>query len=214
MTHWLKTVALASLPLLLWACGKKEPTVTVKTPGAPPAAAESAVFKVLATSDLRDAQPLEDMVAKATGVKLKFTFGGTMESTEAVLTGKTDAHAAWFANAKYLLSDPQGQARVKLQDKIMLSPIAVGVSESVAKKLGWDDPAAAAKVDWKTITQAARDGKLSYALSNPATSNQGFMALMGVVAAASNKAEALSADDVDRSAIANFIKGYKLPGDN
>ena len=40
------------------------------------------------------------------------------------------------------------------------------------------------------------------------------MALMGVVAAASGKAEALAAADVDRGAIADFLKGYKLPGDN
>ena len=196
--------------LMLAGCGKQD-----ETPAAAAApATEAPVFKVLATSDLRDAQPLEDMVLKATGVKLKFQFGGTMESTEAVLTGKTDAHAAWFANAKYLLSDPQGQARVKLQEKIMLSPIAVGVNESAAKSLGWDNPAVAAKVTWKTLTEASRDGKLRYALSNPATSNQGFIALMGVVAAASNKAEALTAADVDRGAIAGFLKGYKLPGDN
>ena len=199
------------LPMLMLAgCGKND-----EAPAASSApATEAPVFKVLATSDLRDAQPLEDMVLKATGVKLKFQFGGTMESTEAVLTGKTDAHAAWFANAKYLLSDPQGQARVKLQEKIMLSPIAVGVNESAAKALGWDNPAVAAKVTWKTLTEASRDGKLRYALSNPATSNQGFIALMGVVAAASNKAEALTAADVDRGAIAGFLKGYKLPGDN
>jgi Ca-activated chloride channel family protein len=197
------------LALALTACSKEET--------AQPAAAtasDSAVFKVLATSDLRDAQPLESMVEKATGVKLRFTYGGTMESTEAVLTGKTDAQAAWFANAKYLLSDPQGQSRVKLQEKIMLSPITLGVSQSVAKQLGWDDPKVAEQVTWRTITQTAASGKITYALSNPATSNQGFMALMGVVAAASNKAEALTASDVDRSAIANFIKGYKLPGDN
>jgi Ca-activated chloride channel family protein len=115
-----------------------------------------------------------------------------MESTEAVLSGATKADAAWFANAKYLLSDPQGQARVKLQEKIMLSPITVGVSESAAKKLGWDDPATAGKVTWRTISKAASEGKLSYALPNPATSNQGFMALMGVVAAASDKADARS----------------------
>jgi Ca-activated chloride channel homolog len=202
---WLASFALMALV----ACGKTD---------APPppavAAPELPVFKVLATSDLRDAQPLEAMVEKATGVKLKFSFGGTMESTEAVLSGKTDAHAAWFANAKYLLSDPQGQSRVKLQEKIMLSPIAVGVNESAARALGWNDPAVAATVTWKTLTEASRSGKLRYALSNPATSNQGFMALMGVVAAASNKAEALTAADVDRSAIANFLKGYKLPGDN
>ena len=203
-----KSLLLASL-LILTACSKEE----ASKPAAAQAA-DAAVFKVLATSDLRDAQPLEAMVEKATGVKLRFTFGGTMESTEAVLTGKTDAQGAWFANAKYLLSDPQGQARVKLQEKIMLSPITLGVSQSVAKQLGWDDPKVADQVTWRTITQAAASGKITYALSNPATSNQGFMALMGVVAAASNKAEALTAQDVDRSAIANFLKGYKLPGDN
>lgn len=205
-----KALLLLALPLALAGCSKEDAAP------APPAAdaAPAAVFKVLATSDLRDAQPLEEMVAKATGVKLKFTFGGTMESTEAVLSGKTDAHAAWFANAKYLLSDPQGQGRVKLQEKIMLSPIAVGVNETAAKQLGWSDPAVAAKVTWKTVAEAARDGKLRYALSNPATSNQGYTALMAVVAAASNKSEVLSPQDVDRGAIADFLKGYKLPGDN
>ncbi|HSI58408.1 MAG TPA: VWA domain-containing protein [Ideonella sp.] len=201
--------ALAAV-LMLAACGKSDAPGTA----GPQAPAAAPVFSVLATSDLRDAQPLEEMVRQATGVNLKFSFGGTMESTEAVLSGKTDAQAAWFANAKYLLSDPQGQGRVKLQEKIMLSPITVGVSLSTAKKLGWDDPAVAAKVGWKEITLASAEGKLSYALSNPATSNQGFMALMGVVAAASNKSEALTADDVDRGAIAGFLKGYKLPGDN
>src|SRR5205085_1567942 len=154
-----------------------------------PPRVEAPALTVLATTDLRDAQALEGMVEKATGVKLRFTWGGTMESTEAVLSGSTTADAAWFANARYLLSDPQGQARVKLQEKIMLSPITVGVSESAAKRLGWDDPDVAAKVTWKTITKAASEGKLSYALSNPATSNQGFMALLGVVAAAGDKAD-------------------------
>jgi len=201
------------LPLavtLLAACGKKADEAP-PPPTATPAVRE---FRVLATTDLRDVQPLEEMVFKATGVKLRFSFGGTMESTEAVLTGQAKADAAWFANAKYLLSDAQGQGRVKLQEKIMLSPIAVGVSESDARKLGWADPATAAQLTWKDIANAARDGKLRYALSNPATSNQGFMALMGVVAAASRKAEALTAADVDRAAIADFLKGYKLPGDN
>ena len=193
--------------LVLAACGKKE----VPPPPPPPALA-APDFTVLATSDLRDIQPLEEMVRKATGVKLRFKFGGTMESTEAVLGGQAQAEAAWFANAKYLLSSPQGQQRVKLQEKIMLSPIAIGVSESDARKFGWDKPDL--KLTWKDMAAAAKAGKLNYALSNPATSNQGFMALMGVVAAASGKSEALAAADVDRRAIADFLKGYKLAGDN
>jgi Ca-activated chloride channel homolog len=203
--------SIALLMALLVACSDKAapPPPTVATP-----VAIANEFKVLATSDLKDAQPLEQMVEKATGVKLRFRYGGTMESTEAVQNGKAQADAAWFANAKYLLSDPQGQARVKLQEKIMLSPIVVGVSESHAKTLGWDKPEVAAKITWNTIAQAAQNGQLKYALSNPATSNQGFMALMGVAAAASKKAEALTAQDVDRGAISGFVKGYKLAGDN
>ncbi len=197
--------------LTLQACSK-DPQETTPVLSTPQAQVEA--FTVLATSDLKDAQPLEKMVEQATGVKLRFKFGGTMESTEAVQTGQAQTDAAWFANAKYLLSDPQGQARVKLQEKIMLSPVVVGVSESQAKVLGWDQADVAAKVTWNTIAKAAKDGQLKYALSNPATSNQGFMALMGVVASAAQKSEALTVADVDRQAISGFIKGYKLVGDN
>lgn len=206
----LRIALLAGLLAVLSACGKQDSPA----PALPPASHAAPVFEVLATSDLKDAQALEKMALQATGVNLRFRYGGTMESTEAVLTGHANAAAAWFANAKYLLSDSQGQSRVKLQEKIMLSPIAVGVSESAARALGWDRPEVAAKVTWKTITEAAGAGKLFYALSNPATSNQGFMALMGVVAAAAGKAEALAPEDVNRHAIATFLKGYKLSGDN
>ena len=211
MKH-LKQWSLLVLVLIGLAACSEKPADSSKS-GAPPAAVAEA-FTVLATSDLKDAQPLEQMVEQATGVKLKFRYGGTMESTEAVQTGRANADAAWFANAKYLLSDSQGQARVKLQEKIMLSPVVVGVSESQAKVLGWDKPEVASKVTWNVIAQAAQSGQLKYALSNPATSNQGFMALMGVVASAAQKSEALNAADVDRAAISGFIKGYKLVGDN
>ncbi len=208
--RWVAPALAVTLVLTLAAC--KDRPADAGSATKPDAEVET--LTVLATTDLKDALPLEQMVEKATGVRLKFSFGGTMESTEAVQNGSAKTDAAWFANAKYLLSDPQGQARVKLQEKIMLSPIVVGVSASQAAVLGWDRPEVAAKVTWTTIAKAAQTGQLKYALSNPATSNQGFMSLMGVVASAAQKSEALTAADVDRKAIAGFIKGYKLVGDN
>jgi len=194
-------VALASCALLL-ACSEK-PAETRADP--------KSSLSILATSDLKDVQALEKMVQDETGVAIKFTFGGTMESTEKVLKGEANTDAAWFANARYLLSDPAGQARVKLQEKIMLSPLVVGVSTSTAHSLGWDT---APKVTWKDIADAAKDGKLRYTMSNPASSNQGFMAVMGVAAAFANKPEALTLADVNKQRLADFFKGYKLVGDN
>jgi Ca-activated chloride channel family protein len=103
---------------LLAACGKKAeepapPTATV------PASAR-ATLQVLATSDLKDIEPLAAQIRAATGVDVQFRFGGTMESTQEVLSGdsgdKPRPDAAWFANAKYLLSDAAGQGKVKLQE--------------------------------------------------------------------------------------------------
>jgi len=202
-----RRLALFMLTVALAACSKHdEPAPAPTTPAAP-----HATLNVLATTDLKDIEPLAAQIEAATGVAVKFRFGGTMESAQEVLSG-SPADAAWFANAKYLLSDAAGQGRVKLQEKIMLSPMAVGVSESDAARLGWTKPNA--KLTWADITKAAKRGELRYALSNPATSNQGFMALLGVVAAAGGKGEALTAADVDRQAIADFLTGYRIVGDN
>jgi Ca-activated chloride channel family protein len=206
-----RRLALLLVALTLTACGKRDEPAP-SAPNAPTApTAPRPTLNVLATSDLKDIEPLAAQIEAATGVAVKFRFGGTMESTQEVLSG-SQADAAWFANAKYLLSDAAGQGRVKLQEKIMLSPMAVGVSESDAARFGWNKPDA--KLTWADITKAAKQGQLRYALSNPATSNQGFMALLGVVAAAGGKGEALTAADVDRQAIANFLTGYKIVGDN
>ena len=210
----MQRLALLVLAVALSACGKRDEPQAPPPPSAPVEA--KSPLHVLATSDLKDIEPLAAQIEAATGVAVQFRFGGTMESTQEVLSAdsgdKPKADVAWFANAKYLLSDAAGQGRVKMQEKIMLSPIAVGVSESDAARFGWNKPDA--KLTWADIARAAKQGQLRYALSNPATSNQGFMALLGVVAAAGGKGEALTAADVDRQAIADFLAGYKIVGDN
>ena len=198
---WLAVVAIA-----LTACDN---TPAPSDPGK--AAPDPSAFAILATSDLRDAEALAGMIQQATGVKVRFIFGGTMESADKVINGKAEADTAWFANAKYVLSDPAGQARVKMQEKIMLSPLVIGVSQSDAQRLGWTGDA---KVTWKAIAEAAQSGQLRYAMSNPASSNQGFMALMGVAAAFADKPEALTLADVRKDHIREFLAGYKLVGDN
>ncbi len=209
------------LALTLAGCGKSErpgaqnsaaqKTVMVPASDTNPTDANTNALSILATTDLRDIEGIVPKVRAATGIEITFKFGGTFESTESVLNGKAGTDAAWFANAKYLLSDANGQSKVKLQEKIMLSPLVIGVSESSAKQLKWDNNA---KVTWADVMKAAKTGKLRYAMSNPASSNQGFMSVMGVAAAASGKSEALTAGDVNREAVRDFLTGYKLVGDN
>jgi Ca-activated chloride channel homolog len=123
---WARCVAVALAAVVLGACGRGDPPkpAAASTPP-PPTAPPPAEFVVLATTDLRDVERLERMVLDATGVPLKFRWGGTMESTEAVLNGEANAHAAWFANAKYLLSSPQGQQRDR-RERIRRAQVRMG----------------------------------------------------------------------------------------
>lgn len=195
--------------LALSACDK----VPHEPQGSVPPKASQNIVTVMATTDLKD---VEEMIAaevkKETGIDINWAWGGTMDNTEKVMTGQHKADIAWFANAKYVLSDEGARSKVKLQEKIMLTPLVVGVFESDVAKLGWKDKTQ--KITWADIAKEAKSGKLRYAMSNPASSNQGYTALMGVATATSNSSEALQLKDINQEVLANFLKGYALRGDN
>ena len=70
---------------LLAACGKRPEPASDAPP--PATAAAGPALQVLATSDLKDIEPLAGQIKAATGVDVQFRFGGTMESTQEVLSG-------------------------------------------------------------------------------------------------------------------------------
>ena len=125
-----------------------------------------------------------------------------------------DSHVATESVLLALLDDKTCGKLMGIQKKALVTAIeAVRQGRTVDSEQAENRYEALEKYG-RDLVAAAKEGKLNYALSNPATSNQGFMALLGVVAAAGGKGEALSAADVDRQAIADFLKGYKVVGDN
>jgi Ca-activated chloride channel family protein len=83
----------------------------------------------------------------------------------------------------------------------------LGVKESVARRLGWlDNP----NVSWQEIADAAQGGKLRFAMTNPAASNSGFTALVGVATALTGRGDALKVSDIRGEALKGFFKGQAL----
>jgi len=161
---------------------------------------------VLAGSELKDVEPLLPELEAATGVRLKFEYSGTLDGVER-LQGEEAFDAAWFSHAKYLMLEPKARARVRASEKIMLSPVAVGVKADRFTALGWDR---IPDLGWKEIGRAAEAGRFRFAMTNPTSSNSGFSALMGVAAAFSGKADALTEADVERLDLRPLFKGHQL----
>lgn len=188
MLAWVLAVALI-LPALAGCFGGNQETLTV-----------------LAGSELRDLEPLLDQIANDTGIKLDLKYIGTLDGAEQLMGG-ADVDLAWFSHAKYLTLLDAVNSRVRAQEKIMLSPVVMGVKESKARAWGWvDNPA----VTWKDIADKAASGDLHFAMSNPAASNSGFTALVGVASALSGTGDALQTKDIKTDELRRFFSGQAL----
>jgi Ca-activated chloride channel homolog len=175
-------------------------------PGDPPG-----TLRVLAGSELRDVEPLADQIRQATGVNLRFEYSGTLEGAERITGGAGGRpELAWFSSARYLTllaAAGGGEGRPVASERTMLSPVVLGVKRSVAARFGWvDNP----DVTWKDIAAKARAGQLRYGMTNPAASNSGFSALVGVAAALAGTGDALRTEDVDERGLTDFFTGQTL----
>jgi Ca-activated chloride channel family protein len=167
---------------------------------------EAHTLTVLAGSELKDIEPLLPDLERATGVRLNLSYIGTLEGAEQIVAGST-ADAAWFSHGKYLSLLPGAGGRIVASEKIMLSPVVIGVKDSVARKFGWaNNPA----VTWKDIAARSADGSFHFAMTNPAASNSGFTALIGVASALSGSSDAIDTGTIDTTALRAFFRGQTL----
>jgi Ca-activated chloride channel homolog len=192
---------LLALALLAGGCtaGDRQP------PADPPG-----TLRVLAGSELKDIEPLVGQIRDATGVNLRFEYSGTLEGAERITGGEGRPDLAWFSSARYLtlLTAAGGaEGRPVASERIMLSPVVLGVKRSVATRFGW---AGGARVTWRDIAAKARAGQLRYGMTNPAASNSGFSALVGVAAALAGTGDALRVQDIDERGLTDFFTGQTL----
>lgn len=191
---------LLALGALLAACGDKPADSAANAP--PPAN----TFTILAGSELKDLEPLLPAAEQATGLKIVLKYTGTLEGVERMAAGEA-VDAAWFASNRYALLTPGVKDKVLASERIMLTPVVLGLKESKAKALGW---AGNANITWKDIAQAAEKGRFTFGMTSPSASNTGFSGLMGVAAALAGKGDALEVQDVDARALSAFFKAQAL----
>jgi Ca-activated chloride channel family protein len=111
----------------------------------------------------------------------------------------------WFSSNRYLALHPDAQALIRSENRIMTSPVVLGLSADKARELGWDADGDAG-VAWSDIAGAAGEGRFSYGMTNPSTSNSGFSAVVGVTAALADTGSALEQEDID--AVAGELRGF------
>jgi Ca-activated chloride channel family protein len=165
------------------------------------------VLKVLAGSELKDIEPMLEMIKSKTGVQLQMEYIGTLDGAEKLTSQPGLYDIAWFSHAKYLSLLQADKKLIQAQEKIGISPVIPAVKESLAKQWGWiNNP----EITWSQIAEKVKAGQLNYAMTDPTASNSGFSTVMSVQAAFSNKGDAITAQDVDAEKLKSFFSGHSL----
>lgn len=162
-------------------------------------------LRVLAGSELKDLEPYFDDIRRNTGVQLEMQYIGTLNGAE-TLTHDKSYDLAWFSHGKYiqLSQDATGARQIVTQEKIMLSPVIMGVKQSKARELGWENNS---ELTWRDVAQAAAAGKLRFMMTDATSSNSGFSALFGLLAAFSPDPANPDFTSIDDTLVQAFFKG-------
>jgi Ca-activated chloride channel family protein len=172
-----------------------------------PSADMAHTLTVLAGSELKDLAPLLPDLKAATGYQLSFHFSGSLDGAQSIADGSDKSDLAWFSTGNYLTLLEGKTGRIVAQQPIMLSPVVIGVKHSVAQSLGWSG---SASVTWADISNAAKAGKFHFGMTNPAASNSGFVALVGVASAFAGSGSALDSGAINVDKLKDFFSGQVI----
>lgn len=196
----MKWLFFAIVLAIVTACGGSQQEGSGSAGGA----TSAAEFRILASSEVKDLEPeLVEKIRRATGVNLRLSYAGTLELVDRINSGEQfdavlPAKGAYFALASTV--------KPLAQEKIMYSLVALGVKESKAKTFGWIKT----PPTWADIAHQSQKGMFRYAMTNPASSNTGMSALLGLAAALAGKAEDLQPTDINPEKLRPFASGMRL----
>lgn len=168
--------------------------------------AEENGLTILAGSELQSIEPILKDAEQKLGFPISVKYTGTIDGVEEIKAGG-DYNVGWFGNAKYFYDTPENTKRIKLSEKIMFSPVIIGVKETAFNK---HNLSTTEKYTWKDIASWVKDKSMTYAMTDPSVSNTGYVALMGVVYATADKGENIKIEDVKPEVLKAFFKGQKV----
>lgn len=159
---------------------------------------------ILAGSELKDMEPILRQASEKTGVKLNIEYTGTIDGVDRIKSG-ANYDMAWFSQSKYFYDTDENAKKIKQSEKVMFSPVVVGMREKSYLSSGL---ATQKHISWANLYDVVSKKGYKYAMTDPSASNTGYSALMGVAYSTANKSEALTEKDVDKNKMQAFFKGH------
>ncbi|MFH1153003.1 MAG: VWA domain-containing protein [Pseudomonadota bacterium] len=160
------------------------------------------VFTIYAGSEMSGLEPMIMDWARKKGADVRINYKGSIDMMRMMADGTASpadaywpAHTIWF-----ILGDTQ--SAVKNKRSIMVSPIVVGLKQSMVRRLGWDKN----NPTLEEFLTAAKAGKFRYAKTSSTQSNSGALFHLAAWWSFAGKPENWTMDIVSNPAIRARVK--------
>lgn len=173
-------------------------------------ASDGTVLHVLASSELRDMEPLLADLQRETGISLVMDYQGTIDASNALTPGDYHHDLAWLSSDRVFrlkLKKSGFRGTPPPATSTMLSPVVVGVKPETAallRKTTGDE-----QLSWADFAARAAEGLLRFGMADPRSANSGMAALVGVATAAAGGV-ALQPKDITCDRLRGLLSGQTL----
>ena len=158
----------------------------------------------MAGSEVKDLEPLLPDIKSKTGVTLVLSYSGTLEGAEAI-AGGAPTDVGLVQQRQLPVAAARRPAAGSWPSRRSCSArSSSGVKKSVADRFGWTDNP---NVTWKDIEAKSADGSFRFAMTNPAASNSGLVALIGVASALSGSSDSIDTGHDRQDRAAGLLQG-------
>ncbi|KAB7789879.1 substrate-binding and vWA domain-containing protein [Bifidobacterium leontopitheci] len=178
----------------------KSQTFTPKNGGS------SDTLKIASGSENREVAAAIQQAADESGVTVQLDYMGSLDIMQSLKRGGDQYDAVWPASSMWI-SMGDTQHIVKDEQSTSTTPIVFGIAKQKAVKLGWADASGKTKpVSTADLIKAVQSGDLTFSMTSATQSNSGASAYLAFLTALSGKNEALTAADLDDSALQQNMK--------
>ncbi|MBK8804535.1 MAG: VWA domain-containing protein [Fibrobacteres bacterium] len=163
-------------------------------------------LQILSGSENESLQPLLDEFNSTHGAQVKLVSRGSVEIMRFLQDDSTGYDAVWPANSIWISLGDRSN-RVKFLQPVAITPVVLGVRDSLARSLGW----VGRELKTAQIAQAVRTGKLRFAMTSATQSNSGAAAFLGFLQAFKGGDDPLQVADLEnkqlREQVREILKG-------
>jgi Ca-activated chloride channel family protein len=156
---------------------------------------------IVSGSENEGLEPIIQHFAKEHRVGIEMRYKGSVDTMLMLQEGKAiNADAVWPANSLWITLGDVLKA-VKHEKSILRSPVVFGVKRSVAQQLGWIGK----DIRIADVLEAARAGKLRFAMTSATQSNSGASAYFGFLYAMAGSPPILRQDHLEDKSVQDKV---------